>query len=297
MLTKLKFITLVIISLAITAPAAIAQDDVKINATKLTSNIHMLTGKGGNIGVFSGDDGTFIVDDQYAPLSDKILKAIQSIGGDTPKFLLNTHFHGDHTGGNENFGKKGTLIFSHDNVRKRLADGSFIEAFGMEAPPASNTALPVITFSDDMHFHINGDSVKAIHVANAHTDGDSFIHFKKSNVIHAGDVFFNGFYPFIDASHGGSIRGVINAADAILSLSNASTKIIPGHGPLADKTQLQAYRDMLSTAYDRLLKLKNSGVSVDDAVAKAPLADLEAKWGGGIFTGDKWIKIIYPGVY
>lgn len=295
MFTKIKSIS--VAGLLFLAPIVSAQDDVKIIATKLTSNIHMLTGKGGNIGVFSGDDGTFIVDDQFAPLSDKILKAIKSIGGDTPKFLLNTHFHGDHTGGNENFGKKGALIVSHDNVRKRLADGSFIEAFGMEAPPASNTALPVITFSDNMHFHINGDSVKAIHVANAHTDGDSFIHFKKSNVIHAGDVFFNGFYPFIDAAHGGSLRGVINAADAILSLSNASTKIIPGHGPLADKAQLQAYRDMLNTAYDRLLKLKNSGVSVDDAVAKAPLADLEAKWGGGIFTGDKWIKIIYPGVY
>ena len=167
----------------------------------------------------------------------------------------------------------------------------------MKAPPASSHALPAITFSDNMHFHINGDSVKAIHVANAHTDGDSFIHFKNANVIHAGDIFFNGFYPFIDAVHGGSVRGVIDAADAILSLSNTSTKIIPGHGPLADKAQLQAYRDMLGTAYDRLLKLKNSGMSVDDAVAKAPLADLEAKWGGGIFTGDKWIQIIYPGVY
>ena len=295
MLTKNK--SFLIVGLLIVAPLVNAQDDVKINATELTKNIHMLTGQGGNLGVFTGTDGTFVIDDQFAPLSEKILEAIKSIGGDTPKFLLNTHFHGDHTGGNENFGKKGTIIVSHDNVRRRLANGSFIEAFGMKAPPASSHALPAITFSDNMHFHINGDSVKAIHVANAHTDGDSFIHFKNANVIHAGDIFFNGFYPFIDAVHGGSVRGVIDAADAILSLSNTSTKIIPGHGPLADKAQLQAYRDMLGTAYDRLLKLKNSGMSVDDAVAKAPLADLEAKWGGGIFTGDKWIQIVYPAVY
>lgn len=295
MVTKIKFIS--IACLLSVAPFVNAQEDVKIEATALTKNIHMLTGKGGNVGVFTGGDGTFIVDDQFAPLSEKILKAIQSIGGDTPKFLLNTHFHGDHTGGNENFGNKGTLIVSHENVRKRLVNGSFIEAFGMKSPPASKAALPALTFSDSMHFHINGDSVKAVHVANAHTDGDSFIHFKKANVIHAGDIFFNGFYPFIDVAHGGTLKGVIDAADAILSLSNANTKIIPGHGPLGNQAQLQAYRNMLSTVYDRLLKLKNSGASVDDAVVKAPLADLEAKWGGGIFTGDKWIKIIYSGVY
>ena len=295
MFTKIKSIS--IVCLLVVAPFVSAQEDVKIEATALTKNIHMLAGKGGNVGVFIGGDGTFIVDDQFAPLSEKILKAIQSIGGDTPKFLLNTHFHGDHTGGNENFGNKGTLIVSHENVRKRLVNGSFIEAFGMKAPPASKAALPAMTFSDSMHFHINGDSVKAVHVANAHTDGDSFIHFKEANVIHAGDIFFNGFYPFIDVAHGGSLKGVIDAADAILSLSNASTKIIPGHGPLGNQAQLQAYRNMLSTAYDRLLKMKNSGASVEDAVAKALLADLEAKWGGGIFTGDKWIKIIYSGVY
>ena len=211
--------------------------------------------------------------------------------------MLNTHFHGDHTGGNENFGTKGVLIVSHDNVRERLNNGSFIQAFGMKAAPASKAALPVVTFSDDIHFHINSESVHAIHVANAHTDGDSFIHFKNANVVHAGDIFFNGFYPFIDAAHGGLLKGVIEAADKILSMTNAQSKIIPGHGPLADKAALQAYRDMLNIVYERLLKLKNEGTSVDDAVANKPLADLEAKWGGGIFTGDKWISIIYPGVY
>ncbi len=274
-----------------------AQDEVKINPVPVTENIYMLTGQGGNIGLFLGKDGSFIVDDQFAPLTEKILAAIKSLGGDSPRFLINTHFHGDHTGGNENLGQVGTLIVSHDKVRERLVNGSHIEAFSMNAPPASKAALPVLTFSDELHFHINNDSVNAIHVPGAHTDGDSIIHFKKANVVHAGDVFFNGFYPFIDAANGGSLRGTIDATDAILAITDSKSRIIPGHGPLADRVQLQAYRDMLAIAYTRLLKLKNDGVSAEDAITRDPLADLEAQWGGGIFNGKKWINIIYPAVY
>ncbi len=257
----------------------------------------MLSGQGGNIGLFLGKDGTFVIDDQYAPLTDKILAAIKSVGGDTPRFLINTHFHGDHTGGNENLGNAGTLIVSHENVRKRLVNGSYIGAFSMKSPPANDVALPVLTFSQDMHFYINNESVNAVHVPSAHTDGDSIIHFKNANVVHAGDIFFNGFYPFIDAANGGSLKGTIDAVDSILAVADAKTRIIPGHGPLADKSQLQAYRDMLAIAYARLLKLKNEGVSVEDAVIHDPLADLESQWGGGIFNGEKWIGIIYPAVF
>jgi len=274
-----------------------AQTDVKIDAIRVNDNIYMLTGQGGNIGLFLGEDGTFIVDDQYAPLTEKILAAIKSVGGDTPRFLINTHFHGDHTGGNENLGNVGTLIVSHDKVRERLVTGSYIKAFGMNSPPANKAALPVLTFSEDMHFHINGDSVHAVHVPSAHTDGDSIIFFKKANVVHAGDVFFNGFYPFIDAANGGSLRGTITAVDAMLAATDSKSKIIPGHGPLADKAQLQAYRDMLVIAYARLLKLKNDGVSVEDAIIQDPLSDLEAQWGNGIFSGEKWIRITYPAVF
>lgn len=167
----------------------------------------------------------------------------------------------------------------------------------MKSPPAHKLALPVLTFSEDMHFHINSQSVNAIHLPGAHTDGDSIIHFKNSNVVHRGDIFFNGFYPFIDAAHGGSLKGTILAVDSILAITDAQSKIIPGHGPLGDKAQLQAYRDMLNTAYTRLLKLKNEGVSAEEALMHDPLADLEAQWGNGIFTGEKWIGIIYPGVY
>jgi cyclase len=297
MINRIALLTVLTASMLFNVSALHAQDDVNIEAIAVADNIYMLTGKGGNIGLFLGKDGTFIVDDQFAPLTDKILAAIKSVGGDTPRFLINTHFHGDHTGGNENLGKSGTLIVSHDNVRRRLVNGSFIEIFGMNAPPANKAALPVITFSKDMHFHINDEAVRPIHVASAHTDGDSFIHFKKANVVHAGDVFFNGFYPFIDIDNGGSVRGTIEAVDVILSITDSNSKIIPGHGPLGDRAQLQAYRDMLDTVYTRLLKLKNDGVSVEDAIAQNPLEDLEATWGGGFFKGEKWISIIYPGIY
>jgi cyclase len=192
-----------------TVSALQAQDDVTIGVIPVTDNIYMLTGQGGNIGLFVGKDGTFVVDDQFSPLTDKIFAAIKSVGGETPRYLINTHFHGDHTGGNENLGKAGTLIISHDNVRERLVNGSYIEAFAMNAPPANAVALPVLTFSRDMHFHINDESVKAVHLPGAHTDGDSIIHFENANLVHAGDMFFNGFYPFIDAANGGSLKGTM----------------------------------------------------------------------------------------
>lgn len=273
-----------------------AQDDAKIEPIKITDQIYMLTGKGGNLGVFIGQDGSFLIDDKFAPLTEKVIAAIESVGGNLPKFLINTHYHGDHTGGNENFGKQGTLIFSHDNVRDRLANGSFIREFNMKAPATSADGLPVVTFSEDISFHLNGDKVHAIHVPHSHTDGDAIIHFSSANVIHAGDIIFSGFYPFIDVSHGGSIKGMIEGVKLILSLSDEQTKIIPGHGPLTNKAELTNYLTMLETAYDRLRKLKADGKTAQEAIATDPLADLEEEWGDGIFTGEKWIAIIYPGV-
>jgi cyclase len=270
--------------------------EVKIMTIPVTEQIYMITGKGGNIGLFIGADGTFLIDDEYAPLTEKIVAAIKSVGGDFPKFLINTHYHGDHTGGNENLGQGGTLIFAHDNVRERLSTGSFIEAFNMKREPVSREGLPIVTFSEDINFHLNGDSVRATHVSNAHTDGDSFIYFKKANVIHAGDIFFNGFYPFIDVTNGGSLKGMIKAVDRVLMLADDNTKIIPGHGPLGDKAQLARYRQMLEIAYERLSKLKEEGKTAKEAAAAKPLADLDATWGDGLFKSDRWIEIIYPGV-
>ncbi len=280
-------------SLATTVQA----DEVSITATPVTDQIYMISGKGGNIGLFIGKDGTFLIDDQFAPLTEKIVKAIKSVGGDTPKFLINTHYHGDHTGGNENLGGSGTLIFSHDNVRESLSVGSFIETFKMKNAALSPAGLPVVTFSEDISFHLNGDNVHAVHVPHAHTNGDSFIHFKIANVIHAGDIFFNGFYPFIDVQHGGSLKGMIKATDKLLALADEKTKIIAGHGPLGNKVQLKSYRQMLGTAYARLSKLKNEGKTVEEAIAASPLADLEETWGDGLFKGERWIELVYAGVY
>ncbi|MEH6472540.1 MAG: MBL fold metallo-hydrolase [Halopseudomonas sp.] len=295
---KIKFplITASMLSLSLAGSPLLAADDVKITVQPVGEGISMIMGKGGNIGLFTGEDGTFLIDDQFAPLTEKILQTIKEAGGATPKYLLNTHFHGDHTGGNENLGNGGTLIFSHDNVRERLARPSVIAAFNMRSPAKPKAALPVVTFSDNLTLHINGETVRAIHVADAHTDGDSFIHFEKANVIHAGDIFFNGFYPFIDADHGGTLKGVISAIDQILDLADDSTRIIPGHGPIGDQAALASYRAMLQTAYDRLRALKDDGKSTEEAVAAKPLSDLEEKWGQGIFSGDKWIQVIYAAV-
>ena len=294
----IKFLAVIIISSSLLgAFKTWAQDSVQIEPIQVRDNIYMLKGQGGNIGLFTGADGSFMVDDQFAPLTEKIITAAKSVGGDAPKYLINTHFHGDHTGGNENLGKTGTLIMSHHGVRERLVNGSFIAAFGMKSDPGDKVALPTLTYSENMYLHINGETVKIVHVPGAHTDGDSFVVFKTANVVHTGDLFFNGFFPFIDGANGGSVKGVIAGVDAILALTNSDSKIIPGHGPLASRADLQRYRDMLASAYERLLKLKNQGVAVEDVVAQAPLKDLEQAWGGGMFTADKWIGIIYPAVF
>jgi len=296
MINKTVSILCVLIAGFVPLATAGQSDEVKITAAPVTEQIYMITGKGGNIGLFIGEDGTFLIDDQFAPLTEKIVAVIKSVGGDHPKFLINTHYHGDHTGGNEKLGKEGTLIFSHHNVRERLENGSFIGAFKMKRPAVSREGLPVVTFSKDISFHLNGDSVQAKHVPHAHTDGDSFIYFQNANVIHAGDFFFNGFYPFIDVNHGGSLKGMIKAVDKVLALADDKTKIIPGHGPLADKKALAGYRKMLATAYGRLSKLKAEGKTAQEAAAAGPLNDLDANWGGGMFKSDRWIELIYSGV-
>jgi cyclase len=294
-INKTALISVFIICLTL-LPVLGLSAEVEIKVVPVADHIYMLVGQGGNIGLFVGEDGTFLIDDQFAPLTDKILEAIKSVGGQHPKFLINTHYHKDHTGGNENLGKGGTLIVSHDNVRERLISGAYIGAFKMKLSPVAKTGLPVITFSKNIKFHLNGDTVIVKHVPHAHTDGDSVVYFQAANVIHAGDLFFNGFYPFIDVNHGGSLKGMIKGVDRVLKVADDQTKIISGHGPLGDKKQLQEYREMLAVAYERLNSLKAQGKTAQEAVAAKPLADLEATWGKGIFTGDRWIELIYSGV-
>ncbi len=290
------FLSLISLSLMLISTSLVANNQV-IKAVAITENIHMLMGQGGNVGVFIGRDGTFLIDDQFAPMTEEIISKIKSLGGGVPKFLLNTHYHSDHSGGNENLGEQGTLIFSHDNVRERLRSGSFLREFNIKLKASEGKGLPVVTFSENMSFHINGDVVRAIHTPHAHSDGDSFIHFEKQNVIHAGDLFFNGFFPFIDVDHGGSLKGMINGVNQMLLLTNNSTTIIPGHGQKSNKTELIAYRDMLQLSLNRLKALREQGLSLEEIIAAKPLKDLDNKWGKSMFTADKWIEQIFAGIY
>jgi glyoxylase-like metal-dependent hydrolase (beta-lactamase superfamily II) len=265
------------------ATSAYAQDDwesVQIETVSLKDGLFMLVGRGGNIGLSVGADGTFLIDDQYAPLTEKILAAIQKVTADPVRFLVNTHWHGDHTGGNENFGKKGSIIVAHQNVRRRMSVEHVREILkGDPTPPSPPGALPRITFTEEVTFHWNGDAIRAFHVPSAHTDGDVIIHFENADVVHGGDVLVNGRYPFIDVDSGGNLNGIIAAADKVLSFAKPTTKIIPGHGPLASPSDVRAYRDMLVTARDRIQKLVDQGKSADEVVAAKPTADLDAKWG------------------
>ena len=292
----MSFRKLFIIIGCLVATSVFAQQDfskVQIQTIPVAKGIYMLVGSGGNIGLFVGQDGAFLIDDQYAPLTDKILEAISAVTDKPVRFLVNTHWHGDHTGGNENIGKGGTIIVAHDNVRKRLAKGQFIKVFNMDIPPAPPNALPVITFADSVTFHWNNETLEVLHPKPAHTDGDAVIYFINANVVHAGDLFFNGIYPFIDAGSGGSMQGVIAGADELLNRIDDNTKVIPGHGPLGNKTDLKAYRDMLATVHERMTKLIKDGKNIDDIVAAKPTADYDAKWGGGFLKPDQWVQIIY----
>lgn len=264
-------------------------ENVEITTTNVADGIYMLEGAGGNIGLSTGADGAFVIDDQFAPLTDKIKAAIAGVTDDPVEFLVNTHWHGDHTGGNEAFGDSGAHIVAHDNVRKRLKEG-LTRASGRTTPPAPDAALPVITFSHSMSFHWNGDHVKVWHPENAHTDGDAILYFKNANVVHMGDVFFNGSYPFVDIESGGDLDGYIAAHEKVLGKIDDETKIIPGHGPLADKADLQRTTDMLKDVRGRIQALIDDGMDADAAVAADPLNDLNGDWGQGFINGERMVR-------
>ena len=216
---------------------------VPVRVERIAPGVAVLFGRGGNIGLSYGADGNVLVDDQYAPMTPNITAALREIDADPVRFVINTHWHGDHTGGNENLGRAGTVVVAHDNVRARMTMEQMVR--GERVPPSPAGALPVITFSDNLTFHLNGDDIRAVHVEHAHTDGDSLIYWTRANVLHMGDTYFNGMLPFIDLDSGGSIDGVIAAVEAGLALANEETRIIPGHGPVARRADLVRYRDML----------------------------------------------------
>lgn len=286
---------LAIAAFALAALPAPAQQDfskVEIKATKLTGTTYMLTGAGGNIGLSAGEDAVFVIDDQFAPLTPRILAAIAAITPKPVKFVLNTHWHFDHTGGNENLGKAGAIIVAHHNVRKRMSTDQVIEFINMKTRPDPKEALPVLTFSADMTFHINGEEVRAIHMPNAHTDGDSVVHFTGSDVVHMGDIYFNGFYPFIDAESGGSADGVVAACDKVLAFVTDKTRIIPGHGPLSNAAELKAYRDVVATVSSRVKALVAQGRTLEEIKAAGVSKEFDEKWGKGFIKSERFAEML-----
>lgn len=293
-----KIISYVVVYILLfTVSSAFSQDQdfdkVQINTVKLSGNVYMLLGSGGNMGVYAGDDGVFLVDDQFAPLTKKIKAAIGKISDKEIRFVINTHWHFDHVGGNENLGEMGSVIIAHENVRKRMSTDQFIEFFQKKVPASPEGALPIITFTRDLMFHLNGEDIHVFHVKNAHTDGDAIVYFRNSNVIHTGDIYFAGLYPFIDTSAHGSVNGVIDAAQNVLSIINDDTKVIPGHGPLSNRAELRAYVDMLISLRAKISKKISDGKSLEEIQRTKPTQEFDEKWGHGMLTPDQFVQILY----
>ncbi len=263
--------------------------DVQVKTTKVTGNVYMLQGRGGNIGALIGTDGILIVDDDYKAIGTKLAAALKELGSDKPRFIFNTHWHGDHTEGNEFFGKD-SIIVAHANVRKRLLDPPVI--FGMKTPPYPSFALPIITYTESMSMHINGEEVRAVHYPNGHTDGDTVVFFKNANVVHLGDDFLVGRFTFVDLDSGGSGQGLINNIASLIKQIPADAKLIPGHGPLATLDDLKVYHQTLVDTSNLIQAEMKKGRSVDE-IKKAGLPEKYKDWGSGFIKTDFWIATVH----
>ena len=275
---------------------ALAQDDfaaVEVKSADLGHGLYMLTGRGGNIVASTGDDGTFVVDDQYAPLTEKIVAALKAIDARPVRFVLNTHWHTDHTGGNENLGKAGAVIVAHDNVRTRMSSDQFITALKREVPASPKPALPLVTFSEGVTLHLNGETVEVTHVPHAHTDGDALVYFRGADLLHMGDVGWFGYYPFIDASSGGTIDGFIAGVERGIALAGEGTQVVPGHGPVGDRKALQDFHAMLVAARASVARLKAAGKSLEETIAAKPTAQWDDTLGKGFTKPEQFIAYIY----
>ncbi len=285
-------IALVLMMISSTAQSQ-SIEEVEIGVSSVAEGVFMLTGRGGNLGLVVTEEGAFLIDDQYAPLTDKILAAVQSVTDQPVKFVLNTHWHGDHTGGNENLASQGTLVVAHDNVRERMSSEQVSEFFGRTTPPSAGGALPVMTFDNTVTFHLGNQTVHAFHVPHAHTDGDSVVHLPDANVIHTGDIVFYGLYPFVDVDSGGSLAGMISAVERIAELADEDTAIITGHGPRIDRKQLLGYHEMLTTVHQRLTDAISEGQSLEQIKAAGLTAEYDEDWGGGFIPTERWIELLY----
>lgn len=266
---------------------------VELKIENVKDNIYVIFGPGGNIGVSIGEDGIILIDDQFAPLTPKIIKAIKTISDQSIRYVINTHWHPDHSGGNENLGKFGTLILAHDNVRDHLSQDWFYELFNETVPAAPKAALPVLTFSNEVSLHLNGDVARLIHIPHSHTDGDTVIYFERANIIHTGDAFIQQGYPLIDWSSGGTIDGMLEGFKTILALSDDNSLIIPGHGPISKRQDLAVYTDILTTIRDRVLNHINNELSEDEVVKLRPTAEWDEDYTNPYVTGESLTRAIY----
>ena len=284
------------ISMVLTGLAVAQEPDwskVEVKVVPVAGGVSMLVGQGGNIGVTSGKDGIFLIDDQFEPLLPKIRAAVKTLGDGPIRFVVNTHFHGDHTGSNAKLYESGAVIIAQENVRKRLGMERINPNTKERTPPKPPEAWPLVTYASGVNLYLNGDELEVIHMARAHTDGDSVIRFKKANVVHMGDTFFNGIYPFIDVDAGGSIDGIIAAADKVLAMVDDKTKIIPGHGALGTKADLQTYRNVMAGIRDRVKALIAQGKTLDQIVAAKPSAQWDATWGKGFLGPDVFLSFVH----
>jgi glyoxylase-like metal-dependent hydrolase (beta-lactamase superfamily II) len=288
---KVFLLLTVVLFFAVSTHAQTDFSKVEVKATKVAGNVYMLQGSGGNIGVSVGDDGLLIVDDQFAPLADKIRAALKGIADKKLRFILNTHWHGDHTGGNIAFGPEATII-AHDNVRKRLATEQKSTVFNSTTPPSPKEALPVITFNDSLSVHFNGEDIRAIHFPHGHTDGDSVIFFSASNVVHLGDDFFAGRFPFVDLESGGSVEGLVKNIGELIGKIPADAKLIPGHGPISTLDDLKSYHRMLQQTSEIVRQKITTGKTLDQIKTEGLPAEW-APWGTGFIKTDRWVETIY----
>lgn len=282
-----------LLALAVPALAQNQRQEGDLTVTPVRGSVHFLVMEpAGNVAVSAGADGAFIIDDQFAPMVPRIGAAVAKLTDKPIRYILNTHWHGDHSGGNEGFGRQGYVIVAHDNVRTRMSTEQFSGFFNRAVPASPPEALPIITFSDSMTFHFNGDTVRVVHVPRAHTDGDAVFHFVTADVLHAGDVFVRYGYPFIDLASGGSIAGMIAGLDRVLAILGPNTIVIPGHGKLAGRADVQEFRDMLTTARERVVAAMTSGRTPDQVVGAQLLADLDARWGQGFLKAEQFVRTI-----
>jgi cyclase len=289
---KSAFLALGLIEAAM-AQQPVDYSKVQIQTVKLTPNFYVLNGQGGAIGVLTGPDGVLMVDSQFAPLTEKIVAAVKQVSNGAPiKFLINTHVHGDHTGGNENLGKMGVTIFARDELRERLAHPA-PGANGAPAAPAPAAALPVVTYDSPITFHMDGEDVQAIPIPKAHTDGDTLAYFPKNNLIMIGDYFRSLGYPNIDRANGGSLPGMLAGIDKAISLCNADTKVVPGHGEITNRNGLIAHRDMIIAIRDKIAPMVAQGKTLQEVVAAKPTADYDTKVPGVGTTGERFIGQVY----